>query len=1281
MNWPEVTTVSPARRPAQASAAAYSSSGLLTVTGAGILGAATRKAVLAKPQSPMSPIPAATPSRTRCAPVSRTDGSRAWAAAHGAARFKTLRVLLAALACAGSASAARDFTRGVGVYPGDPAAFDGPAFVQDGGAYRNIALHRPATASSNYDYSLTAQLVTDGIIDTRLPRWLVCSTSARGVLPRGEREYVVDGYLGTSVELPASGGWVQIEQAGRYDAPAIDHFEVTAFPRTEDKNPQRWTCAVLASDDGQGWRELGRASGEENLVPETRWIPKRVKASFDAPANGSARFYRVKMDAPSVSGWRVASFDTFAQGRRVYLGGPQDFTSAWKSAGSGAEWVQVDLGAVCAFDRVALHWIRRADAGAIEASDDAAAWRTILPLSAAADDYPLPRQEKARYVRVRMAHPATADGYVMSELQVFGRGGPVPRAQPAPPALPGGRQDLARGSWRIQRDSLVALGGEALSVPGADCQGWLPATVPGSVLVSYWNAGALPDPNYGDNQLQISDSFFCADFWYRDEFPIPAQGPGRRLWIGFDGINWKADVYFNGAHLGRVDGAFTRASFDITALARVGGTNALAVLVHRPDIPGTVREKTADETGTNGGALGEDNPTFHATAGWDWIPSIRGRDIGIWSGVHVTTTGPVVIEHPLVSASLPLPATDSADVSVEVSLRNTDPGPVAGVLRGRFGDVGFERRVVVPGAASTVVRFDPASVAALRLRNPRLWWPVGYGEPSLYDVRLEFDAAGGGQSDSRQFRAGVRQFTYSEESGALRIFINGRRFVGRGGNWGFSESNLLYRDREYDAAVRYHRDMGFTMIRNWVGQVGDDAFFDACDRYGVVVWQDFWLANPLDGPDPADGAMFLANAADFIDRIRDHPSVGLYCGRNEGNPPPDIDKGLRGLVASLHPGIRYIPNSAFGIVSGGGPYRLMPVNYYFDQRATAKLHSELGMANIVTMDSLRLMMPEADRWPQGQVWGLHDFTTRGAQRGGELRRTIERSYGDAAGAAEWVELAQFTDYDGHRAMFEAQGKNRMGVLMWMSHPCWPSFVWQTYDYYLEPTAGYFGAKKGCEALHVQWNPLNDTVEVVNYSAGHRAGLGVTASVVNMDGSVRWEQAATVDSAEDSVTAPFKLVFPASGLSPLHFVRLRLTESGAAVSENTYMRSLKTYQVPGFTFGPFHVPDYPAFDFHAIRALPRVGLRASTAAERRGERWVLRTDLENTSGTPALLVRLKVVRGRSGDRILPALYEDNYLTLLPGETRHVRTEVDQADTRGESPRIEVEGFNVAGAGGR
>jgi hypothetical protein len=1183
--------------------------------------------------------------------------------------------LLAALLGAGSAFASGDFTRGVGVYPGDPAAFAGPTLVPDTATYRNLALHRPALASSNYDFNLTAQLVTDGIIDDRLPRWLVCSSSAEGILPRHEREHVVDGYVSSGVDLPAPGGWVQIEEAGRYDAPAVDHIEVIAVPRTEDKNPQRWVCVVRASDDGQNWRELGQASGEEKLAKETFWSSKVVKASFDVPAHGTARFYRVQIEAPSVAGWRVASFDTFAQGRRVNLGGPYDFTSAWKSAGNGTEWIQVDLGAICPFDRVVLHWIRRAADGAIEISNDAATWRTLLPLSPTTDNYLLTRPESARYVRVQMMHPATPCGYIMSEFQVFGRGGPVPQAQPAPASPPGERQYLTRGSWRIQRDSLVTSPGEALSQPGTDCQDWLPATVPGTALVSYLNAGALPDPNYGDNQLQISDSFFYADFWYRDEFALPAPAPGRKLWLNFDGVNWKAEVYFNGTHLGRIDGAFLRGRFDVTALARPGALNALAVRIQKPATPGSVREKTAGETGPNGGALGVDNPSFHATAGWDWIPSVRGRDIGIWADVYLTTTGPVVLERPLVTSRLPLPDTSSADLTVEVTLRNTDSQPVTGVLRGQFGDGHFARAVEVPAAASVVVRLDPSTVAALHLLHPKLWWPAGYGKPELYDVRLEFATADGQRSDAKAFRAGVRQFTYAEENGALKLFINGRRFIGRGGNWGFSESNLLYRAREYDAAVRYHRDLGFTLIRNWVGQVGDDAFFEACDRYGVVVWQDFWLANPADGPDPADNAMFLQNAADFIERIRNHPSVGLYCGRNEGNPPPVLNAGLEKLVASLHPGIRYIPNSAFGLVSGGGPYHLMPINFYFDQRATAKLHSELGMANIVSLDSLQQMMPEADQWPRGAVWGLHDFTTRGAQQGGALEETIKKTYGDAANAAEWVELAQFTNYDGHRAMFEAQSKHRMGVLMWMSHPCWPSFVWQTYDYYLEPTAGYFGAKKGCEPLHVQWNPLNDTVEVVNYSAGQRAGLDVKASILNADGSVQWERTATVDSAEDSVVAPITLAFPATGLSPLHFVRLKLTAGGATLSENTYLRSLTTFQVPGLSFGPFHIPDYPAFDLRAIRTLPKVNLRHATTIERQGDQWVLWTELKNPSPTPALLVRLKVVREQGGDRILPALYEDNYFTLLPGETRRLRTEVEQADTRGERPSIMVEGFNV------
>ena len=1185
------------------------------------------------------------------------------------------KLLLPALVVAAATLAGGEFTRGVGVYPGDPAAFQGPTLVAETQTYRNLALHRPALASSNYDYNLTAQLITDGIVDDRLPRWLVCSSSAAGVLPRWERETLVDQYPGTGVDLPAASGWVQIEQAGRVDPRRIDRIQVVAMPRTEDSKPQRWTCVVQGSDDGRTWTELGRASAEEVLASPVFWRPEAVKATINLAAPGTARCYRARIEAPSVTGWRISDLNTFEQGKPVHLGGPFDFTSAWKSATAGAEWVQVDLGTVCSFDRVNLHWIRRAAEGTIEISDDANVWRELRPLSLADDDYRLPAAASARYVRVRMTRAATPDGYVLSELQVFGRGGLVPVAQPAAAPLAGERQDLVRGAWRLQRDSLVTLGGEALSQPGVDCRDWLPATVPGTVLTTYVNAGALPDPDFGDNQLMISDSFLNADFWYRDEFTVPAPAPGRRLWLNFDGINWKADVYFNGASLGRINGAFTRARFDVSRLVHPGAPNALAVRIHRPANPGSVREKTAETPGGNGGPLGADNPTFHASAGWDWIPTIRGRNVGIWANVFLTTTGPVTLERPFVSTALPLPDTRTADVTVEVTLANHDPAPVRGVLRGHFGDARFEQSVEVPAAASTVVKLDPSVVDALRLHAPRLWWPVGYGRPDLYDVGLTFETSDGLLSDATAFRAGVKQFTYKEENGALKIFINGRRFIGRGGNWGFSEANLLYRAREYDTAVRYHRDMGFTMIRNWVGQVGDEAFFDACDRYGVVVWQDFWLANPLDGPDPEDNAMFLQNAADFLDRVRNHPSIGLYCGRNEGDPPPALNDGLARLVTARQPEIRYLPNSAFGLVGGGGPYHLMPIRFYFDQRATTKLHSELGMPNIVDLDSLRQMMPVADQWPPGAVWGLHDFTRAGAQRGGALRETIEKSYGPAATAAEWVELAQFTNYDGYRAMFEAQSKNRMGVLLWMSHPCWPSFVWQTYDYYFDPTAAFFGAKKGCEPLHVQWNRLNDTVEVVNYSAGRRADLSVTARIINLDGSVPWARTAAVDSAEDSVVAPIPLAFPETGLSPVHFVRLQLAAGDAVISENTYLRSLKTYEVPGFSFGPFHIPAYLESDLRAIRELPRVTLQAATAAERHGDRWVLSTDLENPARTPALLVRVKAVRATSGDRILPAFYSDNYVTLLPGERRTLRTELEQADTRGEPPRIVVEGFNV------
>jgi hypothetical protein len=450
--------------------------------------------------------------------------------------------------------------------------------------------------------------------------------------------------------------------------------------------------------------------------------------------------------------------------------------------------------------------------------------------------------------------------------------------------------------------------------------------------------------------------------------------------------------------------------------------------------------------------------------------------------------------------------------------------------------------------------------------------------------------------------------------------------------------------------------MHFTVIRNCLVQTGDDAFYDASDRHGIVECQDYWLATPWDGPDPDNNEMFLRNVEDSVLRIRNHPSIGLYCGRNEGYPPDPLERGIRKILSELHPGVQYIPSSADDVVSGHGPYMAMTPEFYFSKRATTKLHSELGMPNIVTMDSLRLMMPEDAMWPQGHMWGIHDFSLHGAQGGAGFRDQIEKTYGGATNAAEWVSLAQFVNYEGYRAMFEAQSRNRMGLLIWMSHPAWPSLVWQTYDYYFDPTAAYFGAKKASEPLHIQWNPVTDDVEVVNYSAGDVHGLTARVRIFNLDGTQKWEKTATVDSREDTTIFAFKMEYP-SDLTPVHFLKLQLSRGSEIISDNVYWRGIKED------------------DYTALRTLPNVKVEAVNYVKRLGDHWRITTELIDTSKQPALMVRLKAVRRKTGDRILPALYSENYVILMPGEQRRIVTELADADTRAEQPWIVVEGFNV------
>jgi Exo-beta-D-glucosaminidase Ig-fold domain/Glycosyl hydrolases family 2/F5/8 type C domain/Glycosyl hydrolases family 2, sugar binding domain len=1162
-----------------------------------------------------------------------------------------------------SSACAQEYTRGVGVYPGDLKEDFSPSMKIDSTNYRNLALHRPAYHSSSYNYNLTAQLITDGIKESQLPGWIVTTTSSDSIVKRIDRERVLDRHTMTRNNLDGHAAWLQIEMAGNSIVPDLDSINISGSLLVDSLRVQRWNISVLGSQDGARWKKLGTVSGDnlpgDSVTGQWRRVMPSNLRMFNYPFALDTlvhyKFYKVKVNSPNAKSWAIAEFALCHNGKRAAIGGPYDFTSAWMSASSKVEWVYVDLGAECLFDRVVLNWIRRPSDGSIQISDDATQWKdiTLLPHhSDNVDDVRFDSPARGRYVRVLLNNAESIDGYILSELEVFGIGGPIAVAHPQAPLKKDGRMDLAGGDWKLQRESLVHSNGETLSKPGFIDNDWVIATVPATVLVSYLDAGALPDPNFSDNQLFISDSYFYSDFWYRNEFIAPASYRGKRMFLNFDGINWKAEVYLNGHELGLIEGAFTRGQFDVTDILLPGENNVLAVRIKKNDTPGFVKEQTKFSHDANGGEIGADNPTFHASVGWDWIPTIRGRNIGIYKDVYLSAAGPVTIEDPFVSTDLPLPDTTSADITLSLTLHNHTSNNVTGIVRGTFGTVRFEQPVILNALEAKNVKLNTSTHPSLRLKNPKLWWPNGYGQQNLYNVELKFITTDGGTSDSKTFRTGIREMSYSEDGGVLKIWVNGKRFIGFGGNWGFSESMLRYRKREYDIAVRYHKEMNFTMIRNWVGQVADDEFYEACDRYGIMIWQDFWLANPVDGPNPDNNVMFMQNVDDFVKRIRNHPSLALYVGRNEGNPPAVLDSAIRKVLPQIHPDVHYISNSAFGVVSGGGPYRAMPVKFYFEKRATERLHSEMGMPNMVSYESLHHMIPDSALWPINRLWGVHDFNLESAQYGSSFIQQITDNFGQVNDLKEWLSLAQWINYQGYRAMFEAQSKYRMGLLLWMSHSAWPSMVWQTYDYYFEPTAAYFGCKKACEPLHIQWNPLSDSIEVVNYRNSDGTKLTAMMEILDLDGSIKLKKKSVIDCPEDHTILCWKMEYPAD-LSGVYFIRLTLKKGSTTLSENLYWRELKDG------------------DLKAVRDLPKVKLRTNTKVVRKGKRLYITTTLINKTKQPALMVKLNVVGNKSKERMLPVIFSDNFISLMPGEKRIISMELQEVDTRGEHPIVIVE----------
>ena len=275
--------------------------------------------------------------------------------------------------------------------------------------------------------------------------------------------------------------------------------------------------------------------------------------------------------------------------------------------------------------------------------------------------------------------------------------------------------------------------------------------------------------------------------------------------------------------------------------------------------------------------------------------------------------------------------------------------------------------------------------------------------------------------------------------------------------------------------------------------------------------------------------------------------------------------------------------------------------------------------------------------------------------------------------------AQLMAYDGERAMFEAYVRNKYdstGVIQWMINNAWPSMIWHLFDYYLRPGGGYFGTKKACEPLHIQFSYDNRSIEVVNSFNREFKGLVASAEIYNLDMARKFSRQAPVDIAADGKQRVFLLPEP-EGLTSTYFVKLTLNDaSGRTVSSNFYWLSTTpdTLGEPREASSWYYTPTAQFADFHALSTLPPVDLKISARTEHLGKEDITRVTIENPGKSLAFFVHLKVNQA-DGEEILPVIWEDNYFSLLPGEHRELRATYAEHPSQAARPVVEVQGWNV------
>lgn len=900
-------------------------------------------------------------------------------------------------------------------------------------------------------------------------------------------------------------------------------------------------------------------------------------------------------------------------------------------------------------------------------------------------------------------------------------------------------------NFDMQSTYIVHSGGEKISTLGYQNKNyWFPVKVPCTVLTGLVANNVYPDPYQGMNNMHIPDandefnikwdlekySFIPGTtnpwnkpYWYRTEFAVPGSDAGKLFQLIFKGINYRAAVWVNGKQIAdssQMAGMFAEYELDVSSAIRPGKTNILAVKIFPLDYPGlpdTPQLKAFGNFFLNGGPTGDigKNVTMLCSVGWDWMPAVRDRNMGIWQPVYLRTSGKVVVKKPKIVTALPkLPDTTIADIFLQFQLQNFSSRLQRGnvevtITPENFAGQGFTfaKEINISPNGFQSVDLDAKSIKELAVKKPKLWWPNGHGYPNLYRARIRF-VSHNQVLDDTSVVFGIRTIssTITTIGNFARrdFYVNGKKVFLTGGAW--VPDMMLNRDSaRYAHEIQLCQNSNMNLLRIWGGGVTPpDVFFDLADRYGMLVWNDFWVTGDTQGefkgsPDwPLDENIFIRNMTSTIYRIRNHASLLLWTGGNEGHARKILYDAMRDSVIALDGTRPFIPSSSGyaklpagwkgswpdngppGVYSSG-PYSWQDPHVYYTKVAEQTdwlFKDETGIPSQPPYASLGKIIPNlipdpSIPYPLNNTWGYHDACSGNGHYELYYQEALKR-YGDFTGMKDFSDKMQLMNADGYRGIFEAASsrlKETGGIMLWKINAAFPSVIWQVYDWYLRPNAGYYFMKRAIAPVTIQLNLNDSAVAIVNRNYFDMKNLSVEIEIFDLNGKRVLKSGKNISVNAEDVLIVESLAHQLKPLKGIHFVHLSLYRGKNLLSSNTYwMERNNDFK---------NLVDMPEATI-SVREV-RVAAKNSLKTPAPGNRELFSSDqkeyvVKNISSQMAFFINFSLQDASDNEEILPSYWSDNYFSLNPGEERVITFRCDKNNVP-KKFKLVVDGWNLKG----